>query len=213
MMNVFEDARTRTDLRQVAVWLGLQPNNKGFVVCPFHREKTGSMLLNNNGWAYCFGCGWKGDVTDFVAGVRGVSKLEALGMINDAFALGLDLEGQHKQLRPARGSDTQTVTAEKLRQMVDAIGDLHRELFRTNINREFIDELDAFHQDLLEADDLRKQAPEVFYRLFRKDFERYAVAEDKYKRIREAIQRANTDGRDYPFQEVWAIMGRPGTIT
>ena len=43
------------------------PNRGGFILCPFHHEKTPSCKIyeENNHW-HCFGCGAGGDVIDLV---------------------------------------------------------------------------------------------------------------------------------------------------
>ena len=47
-------------------------------LCPFHREKTPSFSVNEEkGVFYCFGCGAKGDVFDFIMQLDGVSFPEA----------------------------------------------------------------------------------------------------------------------------------------
>ena len=38
----------------------LGESKRGFVLCPFHKEKTPSMWVKGN-YAHCFGCGWSGD--------------------------------------------------------------------------------------------------------------------------------------------------------
>ncbi|GAB3313853.1 hypothetical protein GCM10027299_01290 [Larkinella ripae] len=64
-------AQTRTiDILRVVTDLGyvLQENRK--IICPFHSEKTPSLVIypQNNSY-HCFGCGKHGDVINFYAGV------------------------------------------------------------------------------------------------------------------------------------------------
>ena len=52
--------------------------------CPFHgdgRERTPSLTVYPDGRAHCFGCQWSGDAADFVAGRRGIGKVEALRLL------------------------------------------------------------------------------------------------------------------------------------
>ena len=52
--------------------------------CPFHDEKSPSFTVNDDkGFAHCFGggCGWHGDVVDFIIAVHGVDAREAVAMI------------------------------------------------------------------------------------------------------------------------------------
>lgn len=58
--------------------------------CPFHDEKTGSFLVDDDaqGRFHCFGCNADGDVVDFLARIEGVSLGEAGKRL-------LDLAGEH----------------------------------------------------------------------------------------------------------------------
>ena len=54
-------------------------------LCPFHSEKTPSFTVNEeNGVFYCFGCGAKGDVFDFIMKVDGVTFPEARARLGTA---------------------------------------------------------------------------------------------------------------------------------
>lgn len=58
----------------------LKPASGGFIgLCVFHREKTPSFHVSDErGTAKCFGCGWWGDVFDFLMQVKGLSFPEAV---------------------------------------------------------------------------------------------------------------------------------------
>jgi len=50
--------------------------------CPFHNEKTPSFyVIPEKDFAHCFGCGWHGDVVDFIEQYKGVSRMEAVDML------------------------------------------------------------------------------------------------------------------------------------
>lgn len=50
--------------------------------CPFHTEKTPSFhVVPDKDFAHCFGCGWHGDVVDFVAAYQRISLGEAVDML------------------------------------------------------------------------------------------------------------------------------------
>ena len=57
---------------------GLEPK-RGFVKCPLHGEKTGSLKVyeHTNSW-YCFGCAKGGSVIDLVIGLDNCSTKEAI---------------------------------------------------------------------------------------------------------------------------------------
>jgi DNA primase catalytic core len=68
-MNILEEAR-KIDLLQVVQDLGLGLHQHRKIVCPFHEEKTPSLVLYpQTNTYYCFGCGKRGDVIHFYAAV------------------------------------------------------------------------------------------------------------------------------------------------
>lgn len=72
------------DLKTVVEYYGIKLSTKGNytkAICPFHKEKTPSFSLNDEGsGAYynCFGCGAGGNVINFIKAYKGLSTLEAL---------------------------------------------------------------------------------------------------------------------------------------
>jgi hypothetical protein len=57
----------------------LEFDKRGFALCPFHGEKTGSFHINNKGnRGYCFGCKWSGDQIDFWMKKNGRSFADAV---------------------------------------------------------------------------------------------------------------------------------------
>jgi len=49
------------------------------LVCPFHEDENASLSINlKAGLLYCFGCGWKGDIIDFIAKREGINRLQAM---------------------------------------------------------------------------------------------------------------------------------------
>lgn len=65
-MNIFETVKAAVTVRQAAEHYGLKINRSGMICCPFHDDRHPSLKLNED-YFYCFGCGAKGDVIDFVA--------------------------------------------------------------------------------------------------------------------------------------------------
>lgn len=41
------------------------------ILCPFHDEKSASLVLFSDGGFHCHGCGKSGDVVDFVQAIKG----------------------------------------------------------------------------------------------------------------------------------------------
>lgn len=68
--------------------------NKWIANCPFHSEKHPSFTVFQNGF-HCFGCGWTGDIVNFVAKLFNLTPINAAKMIAADF--GMALPGASKQ--------------------------------------------------------------------------------------------------------------------
>lgn len=75
----------------VAALYGYKPDRGGYIICPFHGEKTPSLRLHKSGW-YCYGCHQGGSVIDFVmrhedctfvTAVKAIDKHMHLGLVDD----------------------------------------------------------------------------------------------------------------------------------
>ncbi|MBB5283770.1 DNA primase [Rhabdobacter roseus] len=67
-MNILEEVR-KVDIVRVVRDLGLALHIHRKISCPFHEEKTASLVLYpQTNTYYCFGCGRRGDVIHFYAG-------------------------------------------------------------------------------------------------------------------------------------------------
>ncbi|MBR5808845.1 MAG: hypothetical protein IKY39_01890 [Clostridia bacterium] len=89
-MNAAAYIRECVTMTDICRQYGFRINSSGFVVCPFHTEKTASLKIypGGRGWC-CFGCGAKGSVIDFVELLFGVGFAEAIKIIDRDFGLGL----------------------------------------------------------------------------------------------------------------------------
>jgi hypothetical protein len=70
----------------VAKYVYLKPINKytSSGLCPFHKEKTASFIVNNKKKFFkCFGCGESGDVISFIEKINNVSFKDAISILND----------------------------------------------------------------------------------------------------------------------------------
>lgn len=65
MIGAAEVIKQRYSMPDVLTRLGLEPDRRGYICCPFHAEKTASCKIYPNSF-YCFGCGEGGDVITFV---------------------------------------------------------------------------------------------------------------------------------------------------
>lgn len=75
-MNIFEVVKAEVTLTKAAEHYGLNVSRNHMVCCPFHDDRHPSMKLNED-YFYCFSCGARGDVIDFVARLFGLSNYEA----------------------------------------------------------------------------------------------------------------------------------------
>ena len=74
-MSPFEAVKQNTSARQVAEYYGAKVNKNGMCQCPFHKDKTPSMKIDNR--FYCFGCNETGDAVDYVSKLFGIGLREA----------------------------------------------------------------------------------------------------------------------------------------
>lgn len=76
-------------VQRVFTYYGFPPNRSGYVLCPFHAEKTPSLKLftgDKPGWK-CFGCGEGGSVVDFVSKLFGIPFPQAVLRLCTDFGL------------------------------------------------------------------------------------------------------------------------------
>ena len=64
-------------------------------LCPFHSEKTPSMVVYNDSQSfYCFGCGAGGDVISFIMKIENLDYMEALRFLSEKVGLQLPEDGR-----------------------------------------------------------------------------------------------------------------------
>lgn len=95
-MNLFETIKAAVTVRQAAEHYGLKVSRNNMVCCPFHDDRIPSMKLNED-YFYCFGCGAKGDVIDFVARLYDLTSLQAAQKL--AYDFGIDPDKRLLRLR------------------------------------------------------------------------------------------------------------------
>lgn len=81
-----EGIRQRLSMVEVCAKCGIEGKREGRAFrcrCPFHEEKSGSFLIGGRApdRAYCFGCGWSGDIFAFYEQRQGVSHVEAVNQL------------------------------------------------------------------------------------------------------------------------------------
>ena len=85
-MTIYETIKAAISVKQAAEHYGLKVSRNGMVCCPFHHDRHPSLKLNED-YFFCFGCGAKGDVIDFVARLFNLSSFEAAQKLAADFGL------------------------------------------------------------------------------------------------------------------------------
>lgn len=85
-MTIYETIKAAVPVKQAAEHYGLKVSRNGMACCPFHNDRHPSLKLNED-YFYCFGCGAKGDVIDFVAKLFDLSSYEAVQKLAADFGI------------------------------------------------------------------------------------------------------------------------------
>ena len=96
-MNIYETIKAAISVKQAAKQYGLTVNRNDMACCPFHNDRHPSLKLNED-YFFCFGCGAKGDVIDFVASLFDLSSYEAAKRLAADF--GISTEPGHPVAAP-----------------------------------------------------------------------------------------------------------------
>lgn len=95
---VAEEIKERIHMQDIFDRYGFTPNKMGFIICPFHNEKTASLRAYKEGKAWhCFGCGENGDVISFVMKLYDLTFPQAIIRLDNDFCL--QLMNQKQDLR------------------------------------------------------------------------------------------------------------------
>ena len=95
IMNLFKSVKESVDAREAAEVYGLEVNNSGMAICPFHDDNNPSMKVDER--YHCFACQADGDVIDFVANYFELSKIDAAKKIAKDFGIEYQSVGYKKQ--------------------------------------------------------------------------------------------------------------------
>lgn len=115
---IIDNIRQRFPMSEVARRAGVnlkRSDNEWKGRCPFHDDSTPSFYLYaNDTRGHCFGCGWTGDVLDFVQKAYRVRWREAVEMLDGGVLR--EVEQQRTPAQPRSKSDMQAV----VQRIVDA---------------------------------------------------------------------------------------------
>ncbi|OGF64045.1 MAG: DNA primase [Candidatus Fischerbacteria bacterium RBG_13_37_8] len=72
-------------------YISLKPQGSRFIaLCPFHKEKTPSFYMNEDGMFHCFGCGKGGDIFKFIMEMEKLSFMDAVQFLADKYGIKID---------------------------------------------------------------------------------------------------------------------------
>lgn len=97
-----ENVRAANDILDViGGYITVKRAGSGYkALCPFHKEKTPSFVINQARQSYhCFGCGAGGDVFKFVMQQEGVDFMTSMRMLADRAGISINLSGESTQAR------------------------------------------------------------------------------------------------------------------
>lgn len=134
MNQAAEQIKRSVSMQDVLSRYGFEPNAKGFLCCPFHKEKTPSFRIYADGSRFkCFGCGESGSVIDFTMKLFGIGFSQAILRMNEDFGLGIsdekpDIRKQREWIRKkaAEQQKKDRLSAQRKRLILR-----HRELWKT----------------------------------------------------------------------------------
>lgn len=89
-MEIATKIKNLLSMKDIAIKYDFPINNKNFICCPFHNEKTASLKIypGDKGW-HCFGCGEGGSVIDFVMKLYDIKFMDVCKKIDNDFQLGI----------------------------------------------------------------------------------------------------------------------------
>lgn len=88
-MNLFQNVKYGVSCREAAERYGIDANRYGKALCPFHNDRHPSLYVADDHY-YCFACGERGDVIDFVGRLFQLSPYDAARNLMADFHLSPD---------------------------------------------------------------------------------------------------------------------------
>ena len=122
-MTIYENIKAAISVKQAAEHYGLKASRNSMACCPFHNDRHPSLKLNED-FFFCFGCGAKGDVIDFVARLFDLTSLQAAQKLAADFGLDPKPPTAAAMVKPKRPYIRQFREDEMLCFRVLTVGDL-----------------------------------------------------------------------------------------
>ncbi len=132
-MNVFEAVKEKVKAIDALSMMGLQATRNNMVCCPFHNDKHPSMKVDQR--YYCFACGAKGDVIDFVANYYGIGSKDAAERIASEFGISYEHNrySGDRISSTTRGKNEYQIWAEQKRELFARLSAIHELLHNTKM--------------------------------------------------------------------------------
>ena len=126
---IYSQIKEQVSTRAVAEHYGHKVNRNGMMRCPFHKDKTPSMKVDQN--FICFGCQEKGDVIDFAAKLFDLPPYEAAGKLIADMGLTVTAENR-SDVQPGtrQRAKRERLEQEQFEQAVSRIYNLYCDYFR-----------------------------------------------------------------------------------
>lgn len=126
---IYSQIKEQVSTRAVAEHYGHKVNRNGMMRCPFHKDKTPSMKVDQN--FICFGCQEKGDVIDFAAKLFDLPPYEAAGKLIADMGLTVTAESR-PDVQPGtrRRAKRERMEQEQFKQTINRIYNIYCDYFR-----------------------------------------------------------------------------------
>lgn len=98
MSRLFQTVKAAVTARQAAEMYGLKVGRNSLACCPFHHDKTPSMMVDDR--YYCFGCGVTGDAVDLTAQLLDLSPKDAALRLAADFGIEVDEKAKPEAFHP-----------------------------------------------------------------------------------------------------------------
>lgn len=173
-----EQIKESVKMREVVEMYGLRIDRKGFICCPFHREKTASLKLYDKSF-HCFGCGASGDVFRFVQLMDNCDFKEAFIKLGGEYEHSdrtRHLIEVHKQTQKV----VKDIQLDNLA-LIEMVHDTWTEINR--IDRTFTSEEEVFTDEVAELYQIRNILIDFIDTYDHKDIESEMITENEKSRI------------------------------
>ena len=164
-----EEIKSQYSMLDILRRYGLQPDRSGFIKCPFHKEKTGSMKIYKDNY-YCYGCGETGDIFTFVMKMDGLSFKDAFISLGGHYEKAESKnDARHRARDLALAERKREKELERIREMKRSVLHYGREMdgFRTclkafePLSDDWFDCLEGYADALIHYDQLRGEVMKV----------------------------------------------------